>query len=147
MNNQLPHRKPMIVDGFYHRKAMILKTVILGKLTKMHKTIPEFIFQFGFRTPFGNGKTINSLWHCLGLDCLDCTKKNEPKNWLARFGLRGKKAHQENREKSAEASMVQTISRNKDSVMAFFTVIVQNNSWEDWKTTLACFKIDLGLES
>lgn len=65
MTNQLPQRRPVIVHGLYHRKATILKTVILGKLAKMCKTIPDFIFQFRFRMHFGGGKKINSLRHYL----------------------------------------------------------------------------------
>ncbi|XP_054992690.1 40S ribosomal protein S24-like [Sorex araneus] len=88
MTNRLLQRKQMVIDVLHPGKATVPKTEIRGELAKMHKTTPDVIFVFGFRTHFGGGKTTG-----FGMiyDSLDHAKKNEPKHRLARHGLYEKK--------------------------------------------------------
>lgn len=53
----------------------------------MYKTALVFIFVFGFRTPFDNGKTLG-----FGMtDSLDYTKENKPQHILVRSQKKGYK--------------------------------------------------------
>ncbi|KAG8507283.1 40S ribosomal protein S24 [Galemys pyrenaicus] len=86
MSNLLLQRKQTVID--VPGKATVPQTEIWEKLVKMYKTTPDVSFVFGFRTPFGGGKTT-----AFGMiyDSLDYAKKNEPKHRLARHGLYEKK--------------------------------------------------------
>ncbi|XP_051006792.1 40S ribosomal protein S24-like [Acomys russatus] len=84
VTNHLLQRKQIVIDVPHPGKATVPKTEIWEKLAKMHKTTPDVIFVFGFRTHFGSGETA-SFGVIYG--SLDYAKKNEPKHRLARHGL------------------------------------------------------------
>ena len=84
MTDRLLQKKQMVIDVLHPGKATVPKTEIREKLAKMYKTTPDVIFVFGFRTHFGDGKTIGFGMIYLSLDY---AKKNEPKHRLASHGL------------------------------------------------------------
>ncbi|XP_062956761.1 small ribosomal subunit protein eS24-like [Cynocephalus volans] len=81
MTDQLLQRKQMVIDILHPGKATVPKTEIREKLDKMYKSTPDVIFEFGFRTHFGGGKTTG-----FGMiyDSLNYAMKNEPKHRFAR---------------------------------------------------------------
>lgn len=81
----------------------------------MHKTIPDVIFVFGFRTHFGGGKTAS-----FGMiyDSLDYAKNNKPKHRLARHGLYMKKKDVEKTAKGTKSRMKKCRETTKANIGA-----------------------------
>lgn len=50
MTNHLPQKKQMVVYALHSGKPTALKKEIWPLLAKIHKTIPDVIVAFGFRT-------------------------------------------------------------------------------------------------
>lgn len=57
MTNHLPQKKQMVAYALHSGKPTALKKEIWPLLAKVHKTIPDAIVAFGFRTHYGGGKT------------------------------------------------------------------------------------------
>lgn len=76
MTNHLPQKKQMVVYVLHSGKPAAPKKEIWPLLAKVHKTIPDVIVAFGFRTHYGGGKTTG-----LGLiyESFKYAKQNVPK--------------------------------------------------------------------
>ncbi|CAH8584966.1 unnamed protein product [Dicrocoelium dendriticum] len=102
MSNRLLFRKQMVVDIIHPGRCVLSLKEIRERLAKIHKTSPDVVFAFGFRTHFGGGK---STGFALIYDSMDHAKKFEPKYRLARNGLiqaptKGRKLRKERKNKA-----------------------------------------------
>ncbi|ELW67567.1 40S ribosomal protein S24 [Tupaia chinensis] len=97
----------------------------------IHKTTPDAIFVFEFRTDFGGGKTTG-----FGMiyDSLDYTKKSELKHRLARHGLYEKKKTSRKQRKEHKSRMQKvrgtakaSIGASKKSEYSHFAMTISSN--------------------
>lgn len=95
MTNHLPQKKQMVVYVLHSGKPAAPKKEIWPLLAKVHKTIPDVIVAFGFRTHYGGGKTTG-----LGLiyESFKYAKQNVPKYRLVRHDLFEKKKKEQCKE-------------------------------------------------